>query len=161
MLVERSRAALLAAVLLLVGAGCAPRDASPAAPPMDAPAAPADDAFVVIAEGPMAPTGPTETVYRDAEAWQRAGIPAEASPDFAREVVLLAAVEAPTGGHRVRFERVERADDGLVARYVVEEPGAGCMVTQAFTTPFQAVVVRGAPDARVRFVQRRERYACG
>jgi hypothetical protein len=122
-----------------------------------------------LTTGQHAPMEVSEAVYRDAEAWAAvSGAFGElaADPDFPLEAVLVAAVDARSGGHRVRFDRVYTegdAPDGegpSVAIYVVEEPGAGCMTTMALTRPFAAVAVAGLPRGPVRFVERRETYAC-
>jgi hypothetical protein len=122
-----------------------------------------------LASGQHAPMGVSEAVYRDAEAWaavSEAFGELAAEPDFPVEAVLVAAVDARSGGHRVRFDRVYTegdAPDGespSVAIYVVEEPGPGCMTTMALTRPYAAVAVAGLPRGPVRFVERRETYAC-
>jgi hypothetical protein len=165
--------AKLSLVLLLLGSlaisiGCAP--AEPVRPP-DQPAEPPPPeappellSIRVIASGSTSPAGPVEDVYRDAERWRalRQGLRDVAyEPSFTTEGVLIAAVQAPTGGYNVRFDSVYvlPARD-VVAIYTVEEPGDECFVTQALTEPFQVIAVPGLPEGAVRFVQRRETYSC-
>jgi len=81
--------------------------------------------------------------------------------DFDEEMVLVAALgPKPTGGYEVSIESVRPvAEGGLRAHVRVVEPGEGCMVTQARTSPAVAVAVERR-DAGVEFVQRVEEGSC-
>lgn len=162
---------LLAVTLGLLGA-CAPNDqVMPApegpTPPYDMDVPPGDAtplAFTQLAYGSLSPVGAAEAVYRTEQEWAavREGLgTVQREPDFPAEGVLLAAIEAPTGGYQVRFESVAvEVGDQVVARYTVEEPGDGCMVTQALTQPFAVVAVRALPEGAVLFIQSRRAVPC-
>jgi hypothetical protein len=164
MLAKVSPIALLALLL-----GCAPvEQPTTALPPADATdAAPGSGRVldtITIAEGNTSPAGPGEFVYRDAAEWRAL----ESSvrdpayrPSMSNEGVLLAAVNAPTGGFQVRFDSVYVLPAGDVAAvYTVHAPGPNCMVTQALTEPFHLVAVPGLPPDPVRFTQRNATYDC-
>jgi hypothetical protein len=119
--------------------------------------------FRLVAEGTLAPVESGEHVYRDAEEWRavRQGLRRVAyEPSLSMEGVLLAALDFPTGGYRVRFDSVYVTAGHVAAIYTIEEPGPECMVTQALTQPFQAIAVPNLPGGPVRFVQRRQTYSC-
>jgi len=112
---------------------------------------------------------PARIVVRSAAAladvWARlyAGVPQPPplpAVDFAREMVLVAALGArPSGGHGVAIARA--ALDGGVLRVEVVEtrPGAGCMTTQVITYPVAAARV-ALHDGAVEFVDRVETNDC-
>lgn len=113
---------------------------------------------------------PAEVVARDAAAWRAAwnaawpnsagGTPAAPAVDFARDMVILVATGSrPTGGYSVRVDAVEPVGTGAVVRYTVTAPGAGCMTTQAITSPI-AVVRVPRVDGAVRFEGRRVAAPC-
>jgi hypothetical protein len=119
--------------------------------------------FTVIAQGNTSPAGPDEAVYRDPSTWaavREALRDVAVEPSFPAESVLLAAVEASTGGYRVRFDNVYIHMGQTVANYTVEVPGRSCMTTQALTEPFEAITVRDLPEGSVQFVQQRRAYEC-
>jgi hypothetical protein len=129
--------------------------------PLDRPAT--ELTFRLVAEGTHGPVEPGEYVYRDAEEWRavQQGLRRLAyEPSLSMEGVLLAAVDSPTGGYRVRFDSVYVTAGHVAAIYTIEQPGPDCMVTQALTQPFQAIAVPNLPGGPVRFVQRSQTYGC-
>ena len=103
-----------------------------------------------------------ELVLRDAAAFAAAwrtlhqGIPGNPPPaiDFARRmVVLLALGQRNTGGHGIRFDAIVASGAGATVRYTVTSPGAGCMTTQAITSPVDVVSVPRV-DGEIRFERR-------
>jgi len=168
--VKLSPLALVAACLLFMGCPTvepvteAPQPAEPADPVDVAPEPVTLLDFEIIADGSHSPVGPAEQVYRTAEEWQglEEGLRDIAySPRFPEDAVLLAAIDANTGGFRVVFDSVYvMPSGGVAAVYTVEQPGADCMVTQALTQPFQVIAVPRLSDDAVRFIQRRVTYSC-
>lgn len=62
--------------------------------------------------------------------------------DFERfQVVGVFMGEQSTGGHTIRVERLIDDNDTRMVFVSLEEPGEGCVVTQALTRPFQIVQV--------------------
>ncbi len=94
---------------------------------------------------------PARQAVRDAAAWReawsrltaRAGPPGAAPEvDFAREMVLVAALgQRRSGGYAIRIESVRAEGGELVASVVESSPGPRCGVTMALTAPADAVVV--------------------
>lgn len=91
------------------------------------------------------------TVIRDAAAWAalwneitapyqpRPALPAV---DFATEMVIVASMGTrPTGGYAITIDGVYDADGKLYVAVRETSPGAGCMLTQALTSPMTAVRV--------------------
>lgn len=69
--------------------------------------------------------------------------------DFTKEVVVaLFAGERPTGGWRIEDLEVKRQGTFSAVSYAVVGPGKGCMTTQALTSPYLVLAVKGE---RVRF----------
>ena len=113
---------------------------------------------------------PAREVIRTEADWRRAWArlsacrsPAPDVPavDFAREMVLLAALgQRATGGHGVRIASAAVSDGVLHVQVIETRPGAGCMTTQALTHP---VAVARVPrhDGEVRFADRVEVRDCG
>jgi hypothetical protein len=79
--------------------------------------------------------------------------------DFNQMMVVVAAVPTTEGGHSVEFESFEVDRRGVLASYVIQEPGEDCMTATVISQPFQAVKVR-RHDADVRFEHRVETYRC-
>ncbi len=106
-------------------------------------------------------TAMRETV-RDAAAWRalwtrltaRAGPPAPPPEvDFAREMVLVAALgQRSSGGYSIRIESV-RTGSELAATVVQSSPGPRCGVTGALTAPADVVIVPRS-EAPVRWTVR-------
>jgi PrcB C-terminal len=87
-------------------------------------------------------------------------IPAPPAVDFNQFMAILAAIGTrSTGGHAIRIEGVSRSGGRLFV--VVQEisPGAGCITTQALTSPVDAVQVPQS-DEPVIFVERQESRNC-
>ncbi len=99
------------------------------------------------------------------DAWARLyaglpGPPAAPSVDFAREMVLLAALGTrSSGGHAVSIARAALGGGVLRAEVVETRPGAGCMTTQVITHPV-ALVRLARHDGAVEFVDRVEVHDC-
>jgi len=66
------------------------------------------------------------------------------------DVVAVFAGSRPTGGFTVRILEVRRVGASAIVRAVIEKPGPGSIVTQAFTQPF-AMKASAKLPARVRF----------
>ncbi|MDX1531336.1 MAG: protease complex subunit PrcB family protein [Rhodothermales bacterium] len=171
MLAKPSLLALLALLAgAAAGAGCSvPPNHEGPFPEMPMPAPPDPDslAFTVLDEGQHAAEAPAHLVIRADSAWAplRERLRLTTGPAVDEEVLegaalFYAAVQAHSGGHRLRFERIYREDGGTAALYVVEVPGAGCLTTRALTQPYQLVRVTPPPSDPVRFEERREVYAC-
>ncbi len=165
---SRLRRALNVAGVSLLAACSQPE---PAAPPPDRTPEPGTTEPVpydVVAGGAMSPLGVVERVFGEEAEW--APIAAQLGVRRRGDVtgtapVLFAAVEAPTGGHRLRFDRVYARTnrDGqaeLVAAYTVEEPGPGCGARPVLTRPFQAIHIQRHGDLPVQFVGRRQAVPC-
>jgi hypothetical protein len=109
-------------------------------------------------------------VVRDRAAWEaewralQAGFAAGPAPavDFARDmVVVVAAGEQSSGGHRVRVDGTSPGPDGALVVHVTRTaPGPGCMSTMAITSPVDVVRVPRAPGA-VRADTRTVTEPCG
>jgi hypothetical protein len=110
---------------------------------------------------------PGETVIRDRAAWEAAWrtlhgaetadetVPAAPQIDFTRDMVIVVALGSrPSGGFTVKVDELTREGSGAVVRYTATEPGAGCMTTQALTSPVDVVRVPRVAGA-VRFDPRR------
>jgi hypothetical protein len=136
----------------------APEPAAEPAPPPDT------LAFALLGQGQFARLDTTERVVRDAAAWQalrdslRPAVPFD-SVDFTEEMLLLVAVPAPGGGYTIEFQRIEQAEEGWQARYILAEPGADCLTAQAQAVPFQ-VVRLPRTDTPIHFDRRHELYRC-
>lgn len=118
-----------------------------------------------IAQGAYAPEGfrmHGERVFRTADEWQTVRIAnAEHEPDFETESVIVAAINANTGGYSVAIDSVFFSDGEVKVDYTVRRPGGNCMVTQALTNPFHAVAVPALPeDAEIHFNQQQVTYQC-
>lgn len=110
-------------------------------------------------------------VIRDAGTWQavwaevvgqRTPVPEPPSVDFARDMVILAAMgRRGTGGYAIAIDEVSAEGGAGELRVVVREtaPGPGCMTTQALSAPVTAVRVPQTDDA-VTFIERTETFAC-
>jgi hypothetical protein len=60
--------------------------------------------------------------------------------DFSRETLVMAtAGMKSTGGYEVRIESIGVGSEGAAVSVGITEPGAGCFVTEAFTTPVHVV----------------------
>ncbi|HEV2145921.1 MAG TPA: protease complex subunit PrcB family protein [Longimicrobiaceae bacterium] len=80
--------------------------------------------------------------------------------DFSRHAVLVAALGSrSSGGYSILVDSVSDAGGELRAVVRKVSPGAGCVVTQAFTQPVDVVLVP-ASGKRVRFVERDEVLDC-
>jgi hypothetical protein len=109
-------------------------------------------------------------VVRDRAAWEaewralQAGLAAGPAPavDFARDmVVVVAAGEQSSGGHRVRVDGTSPGPDGTLVVHVTRTaPGPGCMSTMAITSPVDVVRVPRAAGA-VRANTRTVAEPCG
>ncbi len=85
-----------------------------------------------------------QLVVRDQEAWARlwsehtgpGGSPAPAVDFAAEDVVAVFAGARPTGGHRVRIDRIGRDNDAANVHVTLLRPAPGTLTTQAFTYPF-------------------------
>ena len=94
-----------------------------------------------------------------AQAWERMHAPYGEKPalpsvDFARSVVVVAAMGMrSSGGFGIAIDSVERRDGGLVVHVTSTSPGRTCGTTGALTQPVAAARV-DATDQQVRFVER-------
>ena len=108
-------------------------------------------------------------VIRDASAWRqywtvihRPFIPAPAVPevDFAREMVVLAALGTrSTGGFVIRIDSVVTDSARVLVQVTRIVPGRGCAVPAAVTQPVDLVRLPAMP-LPVSFAEREERTDC-
>lgn len=110
-----------------------------------------DVPFTVLAQGEDSQVGERKNyaAYTEedfARLWTLAygeeGAPAMPAVDFEQEYVIgVFAGQKPSGGHDITVERVT---DGNTLRTVairLVRPGAGCLTTQALTSPFEIIAV--------------------
>jgi hypothetical protein len=109
------------------------------------------------------------TVVRDAAAWRdmwtaiwRSHSPEPALPsiDFAREMVVVAALGArPTGGYSIFIDAASENASGVAIQIRSASPGPGCAVTLAMTNPVDIARLprRMGP---VTFVEKQETVDC-
>lgn len=86
-------------------------------------------------------------------------VPADATIDFDQEMVLLAAVPAPTGGYDVQIRSVEIVADEVIVHYALGVPAEDCITTMGETVPFDAVSARRT-DLPVVFERVQEPIRC-
>ena len=108
-------------------------------------------------------------VIRDADAWAQfwnlatsrfAPQPPVPELDFDVEIVLVTAMGTrTTGGFSIHIDEVHEADERVYVEVREVSPGAGCAVTQAFTSPVAAVSIPRR-DGSVTFVERTETREC-
>lgn len=104
---------------------------------------------------------PREVLITDAAAWealwQEVGsrsIPPPALPvvDFSRETVIACFSGAKsTGGHGIAIEGITLSPEGYRVAVTKISPGKTCMVTEAFTYPYQIVAVAGTAARAATF----------
>lgn len=78
-----------------------------------------------------------------AEVWALSGS-AESIPalDFEKEYVIgVFAGQKPSGGHSIAVSGIRDTNGSRVVSIVLTEPGAGCVSTQALTSPYQIIAV--------------------
>lgn len=107
--------------------------------------------FTVLSEGVQAISAPVRKNYgvydieEFARIWKMAyGEDAPALPaiDFEEEYVIgVFAGEKPSGGHAIAVTRITDASNVRTVEMTLTEPGAGCIASQALTSPFQFVSV--------------------
>ena len=121
-------------------------------------------AFEPIGRGQQARIDTTERAIRDAATW--AAVQDSLRPlrpfkavNFDQEMVLLAALPVPTGGYSVRFEVIERTDEGITIRYRLSIPADDCRATMGQAVAFQAVRLAHT-DAPLHFIREEEAYRC-
>ena len=86
-------------------------------------------------------------------------VAADAMVDFDQEMVLLAAVPAPSGGYDVQIRSVEILAEEVVVHYALGVPADDCITTLGETVPFDAVTVRRT-DLPVVFERVQEPIRC-
>jgi hypothetical protein len=106
----------------------------------------------------------TERVFRTEDEWlsfSRQLRPLQPFPrvDFTQMMVVVAIVPVTEGGHSVEFDGFEVDREGVLAEYVVQQPGDDCMTAAVISQPFQVVQVR-RHEADVRFDHRTQTYRC-
>jgi hypothetical protein len=88
-------------------------------------------------------------------------VPAVPAVDFSREMVVVAAMGSrPTGGYSITVDSVTAGADAIHAYVTERSPGRGCLTTQAFTAPVDAVAIP-ADGRAVRFHQTTIVHGCG
>lgn len=107
--------------------------------------------FLELEQGDYAQevTERTNVAARDQDAfdrlWQMAhGAQELAMPeiDFSKEYVVGVFLgERASGGHVIEVQEVTDLGDTRTFRIAITEPGAGCVVTQAITSPYQLIRV--------------------
>lgn len=98
---------------------------------------------------------PVNLVVREPEQWtgmwrritvNQGELPPPPEVDFGREMLLIAAMGTqPSGGYRIRIERVLDNGDALEAHVVRISPGPGCGAIAALTHPVDIVRVGASP----------------
>ncbi len=121
-------------------------------------------AFEPIGRGQQARLDTTERAIRDAATW--AAYQDSLRPlrpfkevNFDQEMVLLAALPVPTGGYSVRFEVIERTEEGVTIRYRLSIPADDCRATMGQGVVFQAVRLAHTA-APLLFIREEEAYRC-
>lgn len=122
--------------------------------------------FQRVGMGTYEGTSDLETVARTDEQWRRLSD----SLSFTRPaqlrggtldgaMILVAGVQAPFGGHALRFVTLEQDSSGVEATYVLLAPGEECTSAPAPQQPFFAIK---APriDAPIRFTRIVEESPC-
>ena len=112
---------------------------------------------------------PRRLIIRTSQEWQaiwselrRDQYPITAPPavDFRQSMVILAALGIRgTGGHAIQIEGVSRREGRLFVVVRQVSPAAGCVATQALTSPVDAVQVPQS-DEPVTFVERQDTRHC-
>lgn len=107
----------------------------------------------------------TEIRISDAETWQAyadslSPLGSLQEVDFDERDVVLMALPATSAGYDLSVSTVDRVDDRLRVRYLVEEPGEDCLTAQVMLTPFIAVAIEKT-EGEPEFDRQRERYSCG
>ncbi|MCP1728011.1 hypothetical protein J2T60_002011 [Natronospira proteinivora] len=74
-------------------------------------------------------------------------------------VVAIFMGERRTGGYSVQVDEVRQDGDDIMVQVIMEEPGEGCMTTQAITRPFQLVLLPQL-DGEVRFQTQQQALDC-
>lgn len=110
---------------------------------------------------------PAESLVRTKPEWEAVWksmesttVPRPPAPeiDFGKtSVIVVFAGEKPTGGYKLEVRSVTRTSDGktLIVDVLEKAPGKGAIVTQAFTSPYQAIGVP-AGDFAVEVKRSRE-----
>lgn len=108
-------------------------------------------------------------VIRDAAAWKAAWeqiwarvIPKPELPgiDFDQQMVVLAAMGSrPTGGHGIFIQGAHQGEAHIEVSVRSTSPGAGCMVTQAFTAPVDVILLPRS-EQEVRFAEQSDVFRC-
>ncbi|HET6147583.1 MAG TPA: protease complex subunit PrcB family protein [Polyangia bacterium] len=89
------------------------------------------------------------------------GHSAPADVDFSRQwVIFYAAGTRPTGGYDANVLSLTRAGDKLVAVTELVSPGAGCAVTQAFTSPYVLIKFAAQKGAGASFLKKNSTHDC-
>lgn len=107
------------------------------------------------------------TVIRDRQAWERfledaVGPDARdvETPGFGDRMVVVAAMgRRPTGGFQLRITGVYSRNDSILVGVQHLLPGRNCIVTQAVTSPFEALSVP-AREGPVRFIVEERTLSC-
>jgi hypothetical protein len=136
-------------------------DVSPITAP---PATAATIAFQPFSDDVAAQAGTeSRTLIRSARGYQAVfGHAPPAAVDFSREWVMFYAAGAkPTGGYEASFLAVLRAGRSLIAITRLDAPGAGCLTTQAFTTPYALIKFPAQDGASAQFFKQDTTRACG
>ena len=121
-------------------------------------------AFAPLGRGAQALVGTPERAILDARTWGayadslRPLFPFD-SVSFEREMVLVAALQVPHGGHDLRFELVEKIGDTLLATYRVYVPGQDCRTTMGPGAVFHAIRL-GRTTSRIEFALTSETIDC-
>ncbi len=121
-------------------------------------------AFEPIGRGQRARLDTTELAIRDATTWaayQDSLRPLQPFKEvsFDQEMVLLVALPMPTGGYDVRFEVIERTEEGVTIRYRLFTPADDCRTTMGQGVVFQAVRLAHT-EASLLFIREEEAYRC-
>jgi len=121
-------------------------------------------AFEPLGRGQRARLDTTELAIRDAATWaayQDSLHPLQPFKEvnFDQEMVLLAALPVPTGGYDVRFEVIERTEEGVTIRYRLFTPADDCRTTMGQGVVFQAVRLANTA-APLHFIREEEAFRC-
>jgi hypothetical protein len=88
--------------------------------------------------------------------------PPAPSTDFAADTRVVAVLfgTQPTGGYSIEVNDVERSGDEATVHTTETAPGAGCVVTQALTSPYHVIEVSNVPAEGFTFESTRQKSSC-
>lgn len=100
-------------------------------------------------------TQKSDFVIKDQSEWipilQKISVELPAPIDFSRDMVIAVFQgEKSTGGYSIEIDRIIEKENSIEVSVLETSPGPGCMVTQAFTSPYHVVKIKKS-DKEVKF----------